>query len=100
MIGGVDLRRGSDLGAVADRDFDDVEDHAIEVEEHAVAEADIVAVVAKERRPDHRILADISKALRQDRMTLRYRQRQRRVVACDPDFGRQLFGGEFGIGTI
>src|SRR5205823_5352746 len=53
VVGGVDLRRRSDLGAVADHDFDDVEDDAIEVEKHLVAEPDVVAVVAKERRTDH-----------------------------------------------
>src|SRR5882757_4053332 len=56
VVGGIDLHRGPDLGAIADHDLDDVEDHAIEIEEHAVAEADIAAVVAAERRADHGIL--------------------------------------------
>src|SRR3984957_10735518 len=37
MVGGVDLYRGSDLGALADRDLNDIQDYAIEVQEHAVA---------------------------------------------------------------
>ncbi len=56
MVGGVDLRRGPDLGAVADRDFDDVEDDAVEIEEDAVAETDVVAIVAVEGRTDHGVL--------------------------------------------
>ena len=59
MVGGVDLHRRSDLGAVADADFDDVEDDAVEIQEHAVAETDVVAKVAKERRPDHGAGADM-----------------------------------------
>lgn len=60
MVGGIDLHRGSDLGAVADRYLDNVEDHAIEVQEHAIAETDIITKVAKEWRPDHGAGADIS----------------------------------------
>src|ERR1700738_3356337 len=60
VVGGVDLHRRSDLGAVADRYLDNVEDHAIEVQEHAIAETDIIAKVAKERRPDHGAGADMS----------------------------------------
>src|SRR5437660_12263271 len=58
VVGGVDLRRGPDLGAVADNNFDHVEDDAVEVEKHLVAEPDVVAVVAKERRADHGAGAD------------------------------------------
>src|SRR4029079_908206 len=44
MIGGVDLHRRPALGAVADRDFDDVENDAVEVEKHALSEPDVVTV--------------------------------------------------------
>src|SRR6185369_7247235 len=43
VVGRVDLHGGPDLGAVADDDLDDVENDAIEVEEDAVAEADVIA---------------------------------------------------------
>src|SRR5712671_2054538 len=81
MVGGVDLRRGSDLGAIADRDLDHIEDDAIEIQEHPVAEADVVAVVAKERRADHGSSADMTETFGQQRVTLGNGQRQRRVVA-------------------
>ena len=62
MIGGVDLHRRPDLGAVADHDLDHVEDDAVEIQEHAVAEADVVAVVAMKRRTDDGVLADMGEA--------------------------------------
>jgi hypothetical protein len=46
MVGRQDLHSRPDLGTVADRYLDDVEDHAVEVQENARAEADIEAVVA------------------------------------------------------
>src|SRR5713226_10020012 len=92
MVGGVDLRRGSDLGAIADRDLDHIEDDAIEIQEHPVAEADVVAVVAKERRADHGSSADMTETFGQQRVTLGNGQRQRRVVAHEPRLGRSLVG--------
>ncbi len=58
MIGRQDLHGGADLRAVADADRDDIEDHTVEVEKDAGAEADVEAVVAVKRRPDHRTVAD------------------------------------------
>jgi hypothetical protein len=101
MVGGIDLHRRPNLGAIADRHFDDIEDHAIEVQEDPVAETDVVAIVAKERRADHGARADMTETLGQQRVALRYRQGQRRVVAHEPDFVRSLIGRYFGIaGTI
>jgi hypothetical protein len=59
------------LGAIADRHFDDIEDHAIEVQEDPVAETDVVAIVAKERRADHGARADMTETLGQQRVALR-----------------------------
>ena len=95
MIGGVDLHRRPDLGAVADRDFDDVEDDAVEVEEDAVAETDVVAIVAVEGRTDHGVLADVAEAFAEQRVPLRYRRCQRRVVTHHPRLGGGLFCAEF-----
>src|SRR5258708_310756 len=61
---------------------------------------DVVAIVAEERRPDHGIVADVSETFAQKRVTLRYRQRQRRIVTDEPGFGRRLIGTEFGVGTV
>ena len=51
VVGREYLHRRPDLRAVADRDLHHVEDHAVEVQEHA--RADVEAVVTVERRPDH-----------------------------------------------
>ena len=92
MVGGIDLRRGSNLGAIADADLDDIQDDAVEVEEHTVAETDVITIVTKERRPDHDISANMSQTLGQQRMPLGNWQRQRAVVAYHPDFIRGLIG--------
>lgn len=73
MVGRVDLDRGSDLGALADRDLNDIQDHAIEVQEHAIAEANIVAEVAKERRADHGAGTDMSQTFAEQCVPFRYR---------------------------
>ena len=59
MIGGVDLRGGSDLRSIADGHFDDIQDDAIEVQENLIAETDVVAEVAEKRWPDHGAGADM-----------------------------------------
>jgi hypothetical protein len=97
MVGGINLHRGSDLGAVADRNIDDIQDDAVEIEEHLVAEADIVAVVAKERRTDNNALADIAEMLRQQGMTLGNRRGQRRIVAHEPGRVRDRIRLQFRI---
>src|SRR3546814_9849037 len=63
MIGGQDLHARADLSLVTDGDRDDVQDHAVEVEEDMRAEADVEAVVAVERRADDASLADGGEAL-------------------------------------
>src|SRR6202163_2474524 len=50
MVGGVDLRRRSNLRSIADGHFDDIQDDAIEVQENFIAETDVIAKVAEERR--------------------------------------------------
>ena len=51
MVRGIDLHGRADLSAIADRDGDDVQEHAVVIEENTVTETDVVAVVAEERRP-------------------------------------------------
>ena len=58
MVGGVDLDGWADLGAVADLDGVDVEQDAVEVEEDAAAEVDVVAVVAEEGWADGGVFAE------------------------------------------
>src|SRR5262245_3396960 len=84
VIGGIDLHGRTDLGAVADCHLDDIKDDAIEVEEDAIAEADVEAVVAEERRADHGALADPSQALRQQGVLGGWRLTERGVVSCEP----------------
>src|SRR3546814_6402765 len=71
VVGGEDLHARRDLGAVADRHFAHVEDHAVEVEEHAVAQANIEAVVAVERRPHVDARTHRAEALAQQRVPRR-----------------------------
>ena len=65
MIGGVDLRGGSDLRSIADGHFDDIQDDAIEVQENLIAEPDVVAEVAEKRWADHGAGADMTETLGQ-----------------------------------
>src|SRR3981189_1461522 len=60
MIGGVDLRGGSDLRSIADGHFDDIKDDAIEVQENLIAEPDVIAEVAEKRWADHGAGADLT----------------------------------------
>src|SRR6185312_3309586 len=46
----VELHRGAEHREVADRHGADVEDHAVEVEEDAVAEVDVGSIIAEEGR--------------------------------------------------
>jgi hypothetical protein len=55
------------LARVADVDRGDVQKHAGEVDEHAAPEADVVTIVAMERRADRRILADGTEQTAQER---------------------------------
>ncbi len=70
VVGGVDLHRGADLDALADLDRHHVQDDAAEVQERIGAEADVEAVVAMERRPDHAPVADGAEPLGQERPAL------------------------------
>src|SRR3546814_8351259 len=58
MIGGQDLHARAALRLVTDGYRDDVQDHAVEVEEDMRAEADVDAGGAVERRADDASLAD------------------------------------------
>src|ERR1700689_5041849 len=65
MIGRVYLNRGSDLCSCADAHRHHVENHAIEIQKGIGPQRDIVAIVAMERRADHRAVADGRQALPQ-----------------------------------
>src|SRR5690606_15957497 len=84
MIRGEYLHTGADLGPVTDGHRDHIQDHAIEIEEHALAQADIEAVIAMERRPDVHIFANRGKALDKQLPTLIDRKRNSSVVAGQP----------------
>src|SRR6516164_9030303 len=55
----------ADHRIIANSDLYDIENHAVEVQEHTRTETDIEAVVAVKRWPNHSALADCSKALQQ-----------------------------------
>src|ERR1700742_1789426 len=97
VVGGIDLHRWSDLGAFTDGYLDHVKNDAVEIEENAVAQTNVVAVVAEKGWTDHRVLADMSKSLAEQRMAIGRRRRQRRVVARHPGFCGRLLGAEFGV---
>ena len=65
-VGGVDLHRRAEEREVADRDRADVEHDAVEVEEDALAELDVRAVVAEERRLHPDAVAAAAEELLQD----------------------------------
>src|SRR3546814_10055467 len=79
MIGGQDLHARADLSLVTDGDRDDVQDHAVEVEEDMRAEADVEAVVAVERRADDAYVADGGEALEEELKPFRGGQGEGRV---------------------
>src|SRR3546814_8401132 len=87
MIGGQDLHARADLSLVTDGDRDDVQDHAVEVEEDMRAEADVEAVVAVERRADDASLADGGEALEEELTPFRGGQGERRVVSDHSSLG-------------
>jgi hypothetical protein len=66
MVGGIDLRSRADLGPVANRNLDHIEDDTIEVEEHAGAESNVEAVITEERRPNFRPFAGGAESLQQE----------------------------------
>src|SRR6516162_3454381 len=65
MIGRQDLHSRPDLRAVSDGDLHDIENHTVEVQKYAGAEANIEAVVAMEWRPDHGAVSDSGEAFHQ-----------------------------------
>src|SRR3546814_8098287 len=69
-------------------------DHAVEVEEHAVAQANIEAVVAVERRPHVDARTHRAEALAQQRVPRRRRLVERGVVARQPGVRRGLVRSE------
>ena len=86
MVGSEDLHAGRDLGVRTDAYRDDIQDHAVEIEEYAFAKSDIEPVIAMERWPYHRTVAHQSETLVQQHATLRCRTIRRCVVSGHPCF--------------
>src|SRR4051812_31490404 len=91
MVGCQQLDRRRHLHAVADRDRDHVEDHAVEVHEDVVAERDVVAVVAEERRPDIGVRAEPAEKLAQNVLLARA------VVVAQQALALRAFGDQLRI---
>src|SRR5258707_13949451 len=81
MTGGKNARRRTNLRPIADRDFNNVENDAVEIEECSAAKPDVGAVIAEERRPDFGAPTDAGEPLLQERRPVR---RQRHVLASQP----------------
>lgn len=97
MVGGEDLYPGADLRAVADPHRDHVEDAAVEIHEHGLAQVDVEAVIAVEGRADVAALPDGAEPLLQQALALGRVLRQGRVVAGEPGHGPGGIGGDLGI---
>src|ERR1700730_10515110 len=71
MIGGVYLNSRSDLRSGANGNRDDIKNDAVEVEKNVRPDADVVAKIAMERRPDHGALSHFSQQFAKDRPPFR-----------------------------
>jgi len=100
LIRGEYLHTGADLGPVTDGHRDHIQDHAIEIEEHALAQADIEAVIAMERRPNIHVFANRGQALDKQLPTFIDRKRNSSVVAGQPFHRRRHVRLQFGIGGV
>jgi len=87
MIGGKDLNPWPDLGVVADRDLDDIQNDAVEVEEYAGTETDIETVIAVKWRSDNRTGPYKPEAFNQQRMPVGGGHVERGIVARKPSMG-------------
>ena len=94
VVGSVDLDGRADLSAVADLDGIDVEEDAVEVEEDAGAEMDVVAVVAEEGRADGGVFAAGGEDFAEEWLMGRGMVR-RGVVFVQEGGGVEAFGCEF-----
>ncbi|MNE57724.1 hypothetical protein D3C80_1527080 [compost metagenome] len=100
MVGGVDLHRRANLAIVADVHRQHIEDHAVEVHERIAANVDVVAIVAIERRADHRAFAGLAKVLGQQAVTCVVEQFEAVVVAMHPVLVGNLLGLQLGAASV
>lgn len=100
MVGSVELHGRPHLRAIADVHFADIQNHAIEVEEHARAQTDVVPVIALKRRPDHPARTHLGQPLDQQCMRLREWLRAGGVVAHHPFRSRRLIGLQLCVGGV
>jgi hypothetical protein len=100
MSRGEDLHRRPDLCLFADADRDNVENHAVEIEEDSRTETDVEAVVAMKRRPDHRILTDGGEAFRQKSSAFGVGSCECCIVAHQPSMRHRPFGFEFRVAGV
>src|SRR6516225_1859959 len=96
MVGRQDLHPRPDLRAVADGDLHNIEDHAVEVQEHASTEANVETVVAMKWRPDHRAVSDFGEAFHQQLAPLGGGHVECGVVAREPPLRRRRLCPDFG----
>ncbi len=70
MGGGVNLHRRAEQREVAYRHLAHIQHHAVEIEEHALAEIDIRAVIAEKRRLHPHALPALAEEFHQDTSSL------------------------------
>ncbi len=98
--GGVDLDAGADQHAAADTNGGDIEENAIEVEVHVIAEGDIAAVIAEKRRLDPEVLAGVGEQLAQEAAAEVGLVVGGVIELFEQEPGAAAFGGQLGIARV
>src|SRR6516225_4929573 len=78
----VDVDPGGNLHFIANRDAIAIEEDTVIVYERAVADGDVIAIVAPEGRFDYRSLTNSAEQLRQQQVPFRVGLRSGRVELC------------------
>jgi len=97
MVGGKNLHARTDLRARTDPHWHYIEHSASEIEKHALAEVNVIAIVTVERRSDRRAAPRVTKPFHQQRMTLRPGSCRCAVLAVEPRSGARRVRDEFRI---
>ena len=100
MIGREYLLARTNLRARTDPHWHYIEDRASKIEECALTQMDVVAIVAVERRPDRRTEPGVFQPFHQQRMALFWGGYKRTVVAVEPRSGACRVRDEFGSSAV
>jgi hypothetical protein len=95
VVGRVDLNQRTDLAIVTEFDRGNVQEHATKVYERPAPEADVVAVVAMERRMHNRSLACAAEQLGQNGYAALHLVGARGVVGAEHPVRALVVGSQF-----